>query len=190
MRPGEDAAGCCFPGKPLDSDIAEQVDAAQRCTEPLAAEDSLTRLDVSSLPCSLHDATRREPTVRALRRTCKRRQGVCKVGSRAGGNQLSSGSRRLREPMPDWQRGRVNLATRARQQESISAPSRSIMGIGDSRGEIRKAGCGRRARSSPAATSGSANPARRRRKHGRRTPLRCIFWTRSYYPKFYLQSSV
>ncbi len=165
------AAGLLFSWEPLDFGYrGAKVDAARAAQSRVAAEASLTRLDVSIATVNAYmTLLAAEQTVRAAEADMQRRQEFSKSVH-----------------------ARVNLA-RARQQESISrALLADILGIGDSRVEIQEGGLlGGVPGSSPAATSVSANPAAQAQQaRVEEAQSQVHILDRSYYPKFYLQSSV
>ena len=187
------AAGLLFSWEPLDFGYrGAKVDAARAAQSRVAAEASLTRLDVSIATVNAYmTLLAAEQTVRAAQADMQRRQEFSKSVHVLVDNQLRPGADASRADA-DFARARVNLA-KAQQQESISrALLADILGIADSRVEIQEGGLlGGVPGSSAVATSVSANPAAQAQEaRVEESQSQVHILDRSYYPKLYLQSSV
>jgi outer membrane protein len=187
------AAGLLFSWEPVDFGYrGAKVDAARATRNRAGAEASLTRLDVSVATVNASmTLLAAEQTVRAAEADVARREAFAKSVHVLVDNQLRPGADASRADA-DLARARVNLA-RAQQQEAISrAFLADILGIADSTVEIQESGLlGGIPGSSPEAAPVSANPAakvQQARVEEARSQVHIL--DRSYYPKFYFQSSV
>lgn len=187
------AAGLLFSWEPLDFGYrGARVDAARAARNRVAAEASLTRLDVGIATINAYmTLLAAEQTVRAAEADVQRREEFRKSVHVLVDNQLRPGADASRADA-DLARARVNLA-RARQQDAISrALLASILGIADSRVEIQESGLvGGLPGVSPEAATVTANPAaavQQGRVEESRSQVHVL--DRSYYPKLYLQSNV
>ena len=187
------AAGLLFSWEPLDFGYrGAKVDAARAAQSRAAAEASLTRLDVSIATVNAYmTLLAAEQTVRAAHADAQRRQEFAKSVHVLVDNQLRPGADASRADA-DLARARVNLA-RAQQQEAISqAFLADILGIADSQVEVQESGLlGGLPGSSPEAAPVSGNPAAKvQQARVEESQSQVHVLDRSYYPKFYFQSSV
>jgi outer membrane protein len=187
------AAGLLFSWEPLDFGYrGAKVDSARAVHGRVAAEASLTRLEVSIATVNAYmTLLAAEQKVRAAEADMQRRQEFAKSVHVLVDNQLRPGADASRADA-DFARARVSLA-RAQQQESISrALLADILGIADSQVEVQESGLlGGVPGSAPAATSVAANPAAQvQQARVEESQSQVHILDRSYYPKFYLQSSV
>ncbi len=187
------AAGLLFSWEPLDFGYrGARVDAARAARNRVSAESSLTRLDVSVATINAYmTLLAAEQTVRAAEADAGRRQEFAKSVHVLADNELRPGADASRADA-DLARARVNLA-RAQQQEAISrALLADILGIADSRVEIQESGLlgaalGRPLEAAPV-TGNPAAEVQKARVEESQSQVHIL--DRSYYPKFYLQSSV
>lgn len=187
------AGGLLFSWEPLDFGArGARVDAARAVQRRAAAEDSLTRLDVSVATVNAFlTLLAAEETVRAAQADVERRETFAKSVHVLVDNQLRAGAEASRSDA-ELARSRVNLA-RAQQQEAIShAQLANLLGIADAQVEVQ--GDGLLATTPPAfsgAYSVSKNPVAEM-QHARVEESQSLVRAldRSYYPRFYLQSVV
>ena len=187
------AAGLLFSWEPVDFGYrGAKVDAARATRDQATAEASLTRLDVAVATLNAYLtvlAARR--TVRAAEADVERREAFDKAVRVLVDNQLRAGADASRADA-ELARSRVNLA-RAQQQEKISmAALADILGLPDVSVEVRESFlAGPPPDQSAQATQLSNNPiaqVQHARMEEAQAQVRIL--DRSYYPKFYLQSSV
>jgi len=187
------AAGLLFSWEPLDFGYrGAKVDAARAAQNRVAAEASLTRLDVSVATINTYmTLLAAEQTVRAAEADVHRREEFRKSVHVLVDNQLRPGADASRADA-DLARARVKLA-RAQQQEAISrALVADILGIADSQVEIQESGLlGGMPSASPDAAPVSASPtAKVQQARVEESQSQVHVLDRSYYPKLYFQSSV
>ena len=187
------AGGLLFAWEPLDFGYrGAKVDAARAVKSRAAAESSLTRLDVSVATVNaVLTLLAAEETVRAAQADVERRGTFAKAVHVLADNQLRAGADASRADA-ELARSRVNLA-RAQQQEALGrAQLADILGIADQVVEVRESTLvGAPPTSAPAAASVALNPfaqAQRARVQEEQSLVHAL--DRSYYPKFYLQSSI
>ena len=187
------AGGLLFSWEPLDFGYrGAKVDAARAVQSRAAAESSLTRLDVGVATVNAFlTLLAAEETVRAAQADVERRGTFAKAVHVLADNQLRAGADASRADA-ELARSRVNLA-RAEQQAAVSrAQLADILGIADRMVEVRESSLvGAPPASAPAAASVALNPfaqARHARVQEEQSLVRAL--DRSYYPKFYLQSSI
>lgn len=187
------AAGLLFSWEPLDFGYrVAKVGAARAAQNRAAAEALLTRLDVGIATVNAYmTLLAAEQTVRAAQADVQRREEFAKSVHVLVDNQLRPGADASRADA-DLARARVNLA-RAQQQDAVSrAFLADILGIADSRVEIKESGLlGGVPGSSLEAAPLSASPAAKvQQARVEESQSQVHILDRSYYPKFYLQSSV
>jgi len=187
------AAGLLFSWEPFDFGYrGAKVNAAHAARDQATAEASLTRLDVAVATVNAYLtvlATQR--TVHAAEADVERRDTFDKAVRVLVDNQLRAGADASRADA-ELARARVNLA-RARQQEKISrAALADILGLPDSSVEVQESFLlGPPPVASPDATPLTKNPiaeVQHARVEEAQAQVRIL--DRSYYPKFYFQSSV
>lgn len=187
------AAGLLFSWEPFDFGYrGAKLDAARATRNQATAEASLTRLDVAVATLNAYLtvlAARR--TVHAAEADVERRETLDKAVRVLVDNQLRAGADASRADA-ELARARVNLA-RAQQQEKISvAALADILGLPDVSVEVRESFLsGPPPDQSAQATQLSNNPIAQA-QHARMEEVQAQvhILDRSYYPKFYLQSSV
>jgi outer membrane protein TolC len=187
------AAGLLFSWEPVDFGYrGARVDAARATQNRAAAEVSLTRLDVAVVTVNAYlTLLAAEQTVRAAAADVERRETFAKSVHVLVDNQLRPGANASRADA-EFARARVNLA-RAQQQEATSrAALADILGIADSRVEVKgRALLDAPPSAAPPATSVSAHPfaeAQHARIQESRSQVHVL--DRAYYPKLYLQSGL
>ena len=187
------AAGLLFSWEPVDFGYrGAKVDAARADRNRASAEASLTRLDVAVATVNAYlTLLAAEQTVRAAAADVQRRETFTKAVRVLVDNQLRPGADASRGDA-EFARAKVNLA-RAQQQEAISrAALADILGIADSRVEVRgSALVGTPPSASPETISVAAHPfaeVQHARAEESRSQVHVL--DRAYYPKLYLQSSV
>ncbi len=187
------AAGLLFSWEPVDFGYrGAKVDAARAGRDRAAAEASLTRLDVAVATVNAYlTVLVAQRTVRAAEADTERRDTFEKAVRVLVDNQLRAGADASRADA-ELARAKVNLA-RARQQEKISrAALADILGLPDTSLEVREGSLlGPPPDGSPLATPLANNPVAEA-QHARveEAQAQVHVLDRSYYPKFYLQSSV
>jgi outer membrane protein len=187
------AAGLLFSWEPVDFGYrGAKVDAARAVRNRTTAEASLTRLDVAVATVNAYlTVLAAEQTAHAAEADLERRDTFDKAVRVLVDNQLRAGADASRADA-ELARARVNLA-RARQQEQISrAVLADILGMPDTSVEVRGSSLlGPPPDGSPLTTPITHNPiaeVQHARVDEAQTQVRIL--DRSYYPKFYLQSSV
>ncbi|HET8926006.1 MAG TPA: TolC family protein [Candidatus Acidoferrum sp.] len=187
------AGGLLFSLEPFDFGYrGAKVDAARAVESRAAAESSLTRLDVSVATVNAFlTLLAAEETVRAAQADVERRGTFAKAVHVLADNQLRAGADASRADA-ELARSGVNLA-RAQQQEALGrAQLANVLGIADASIEVQGNGLLSTAPvGSPEAMALSKNPvaqAQHARVQESRSLVRAL--DRSYYPKFYLQSSI
>jgi outer membrane protein len=187
------AAGLLFSWEPVDFGYrAAKVDAARAGRDRANAEASLTRLDVAVATVNAYlTVLAAQRTVRAAEADIERRETFGKAVRVLVDNQLRAGADGSRANA-ELARARVNLA-RARQQEKISrAALADILGLPDTSVEVQEGSLlGPPPEGAPQPSSVTNNPAAQV-QHARveEAQAQVHILDRSYYPKFYLQSSV
>jgi outer membrane protein len=187
------AAGLLFSWEPVDFGYrGAKVEAARATQSRATAEASLTRLDVAVGTVNAYlSVLAAEQTVRAAEADVQRRETFAKAVRVLVDNQLRPGADASRADA-EFARARVGLA-RTQQQEAVSrAALADILGVADSRVEVRESGLlGTPPGASPQPTSVSAHPfaeVQQARVEESRSQVHVL--DRAYYPKIYLQSSV
>jgi len=187
------AAGLLFSWEPLDFGYrGAKVDAARTGRDRATAEASLTRLDVAVGTVNAYlTVLAAQRTVRAAEADVQRRETFNKAVRVLVDNQLRAGADGSRADA-EFARARVNLA-RARQQEKISkAALADILGWPDASVEVSEGPVlGPPPDGSPQTTALTNNPAAQlQQARVKEAQAQVHILDRSYYPKFYLQSSV
>jgi len=187
------AAGLLFSWEPVDLGYrGAKVDAARATRDRATAEASLTRLDVAVATVNAYlTVLAAEQTVHAAEADVERRNTFDKAVRVLVDNQLRAGADASRADA-ELARAKVNLA-RAQQQETISkAAFADILGLPDVFLEVRESVLlGPPPDGSPQATPLSNNPiAKMQHARVEEAQAQVHILDRSYYPKFYLQSSV
>lgn len=187
------AAGLLFSWEPFDFGYrGAKVDAARAGRDEATAEASLTRLDVAVGTVNAYlTVLAAERTVRAAEADVDRRETFAKAVRVLVDNQLRAGADASRADA-ELARARVNLA-RAQQQEKISrAGLADILGLPDTSVEVQVGSLlGPPPDGSPQTTAVTNNPIAQV-EHARvdEAQSQMHILDRSYYPKFYLQSSL
>jgi outer membrane protein len=187
------AAGLLFSWEPFDFGYrGAKVDAARAAGDRAKAEASLTRLDVAVATVNAYlTVLAAEQTVHAAEEDVQRRETFDKSVHVLVDNQLRAGADASRADA-ELARARVNLA-RARQQDKISrAALADILGLPDTSVEVREGSLlTRPPDGSPESTTLAQNPiAEVQHSRVAEAHAQVHVLDRSYYPKFYLQSSV
>jgi outer membrane protein len=187
------AAGLLFSWEPLDFGYrGAKVDAARAGRDRATAEASLTRLDVAVATVNSYlTVVAAQRTVRAAEADVERRETFHKAVRVLVDNKLRAGADGSRADA-ELARARVNLA-RAQQQENISkAALADILGLPDTLVEVSEGPLlGPPPQGSPQTTPVTNNPAAEvQRARVKEAVAQVHILDRSYYPKFYLQSSV
>jgi outer membrane protein len=187
------AAGLLFSWEPFDFGYrGAKVDAARAGRDQAMAEASLTRLDVAVGTVNAYlTVLAAERTVRAADADVERRGTFDKAVRVLVDNQLRAGADASRADA-ELARARVNLA-RAQQQEKISrAGLADILGLPDTSVKVQEGSLfGPPPEGSPQTTAVTNNPIAQV-QHARvdEAQSEVHILDRSYYPKFYLQSSL
>src|SRR6202166_3045148 len=187
------AAGLLFSWEPLDFGYrGAKVEAARADRDRATAEASLTRLDVAVGTVNAYlTVLAAERTVRAAEADVQRRETFNKAVRVLVDNKLRAGADGSRADA-EFARAKVNLA-RARQQEKISrAALVDILGWPDASVEVSEGPLlGPPPDASPQTTALANNPtAELQQARVKEAQAQVHILDRSYYPKFYLQSSV
>jgi len=187
------AAGLLFSWEPFDFGYrGAKVGAARAVRDQTSAEASLTRLDVAGATLNAFlTVLAAQRTVRAAEADVGRRETFDKAVRVLVDNQLRAGADASRGDA-ELARARVNLA-RAQQQEKISvAALADILGLPDVSVEVRESFLlGPPPDGVPQAAPLSNNPiAQVQHARMEEAQAQVHILDRSYYPKFYLQSSV
>ena len=187
------AAGLLFSWEPVDFGYrGAKVDAARAARDRATAEASLTRLDVAVATVNAYlTVLAAQRTVRAAEADVERRDTFDKAVRVLVDNQLRAGAEASRANA-ELARARVNLA-RAQQQDKISrAALADILGLPDVSLEVREnVLVGAPPAGSQSATPLSNNPiAQLQHARVEEAQAQVHILDRSYYPKFYLQSSI
>ena len=187
------AAGLLFSWEPFDFGYrGAKVDAARATRDRATAEASLTRLDVAVATVNAYLAVlAAQRTVLAAEADVERRSTFDKAVRVLVDNQLRAGADASRADA-ELARARVNLA-RARQQEKISrAALADILGLPDTSVEVSEGSLlgpppGESLQTAPLTKNPIAEVQHARVEEAQE---QVHILDRSYYPKFYLQSSV
>src|SRR5437870_6599451 len=187
------AAGLLFSWEPFDFGYrGAKVGAARAARDQATAEASLTRLDVAVATVNAYlTVLAAEETVNAAEADVERRDTFDKAVRVLVDNQLRAGADASRANA-ELARARVNLA-RAQQQDKISrAALADILGLPDVSLEVREnVLVGAPPAGSQSATPLSNNPiAQLQHARVEEAQAQVHILHRSYYPKFYLQSSI
>ena len=187
------AAGLLFSWEPFDFGYrGAKVGAARAARDQATAEASLTRLDVAVGTVNAYLtvlATQR--SVLAAEADVERRDTFDKAVRVLVDNQLRAGADASRADA-ELARARVNLA-RAQQQEKISrAALADILGMPDTSAEVQESSLpAAPPEGSPETTPMTSNPiAEVQHSRVEEAQAQVHILDRSYYPKFYFQSSV
>jgi outer membrane protein len=187
------AAGLLFSWEPADFGYrGAKVNAARAARDRATTEAALTRLDVAVTAVNAYlTVLAAQRTVHAAEADVQRRDTFGKVVRSLVDNQLRAGADASRADA-ELARARVNLA-RAQQQEKISrAALADILGLPDTPVEVQESSLlGPLPEGSPPTTPVTHNPVAEV-QHARveEAQAQVHILDRSYYPKFYLQSSV
>lgn len=187
------AAGLLFSWEPFDFGYrGAKVSAARTAREQATAEASLTRLDVAVATVNAYlTVLAAQRTVQATEADVQRRDTFDKAVHVLVDNQLRAGADASRADA-ELARARVNLA-RAQQQEKISrAALADILGLPDTSVEVQESFLlGPPPDASPEAIPLTNNPiAEVQHARVEEAQAQVHILDRSYYPKFYFQSSV
>jgi outer membrane protein len=187
------AAGLLFSWEPVDFGYrGAKVDAARAGRDRATAEASLTRLDVAVATVNAYlTVLAAQRTVHAAEADVERRKTFDKAVRVLVDNKLRAGADASRADA-ELARARVNLA-RAQQQDKVSrALLADILGLPDASIEVQEGALLQPAPDgSPQNTPVTNNPTagvQRARVEEARAQVHIL--DRSYYPKFYLQSSI
>jgi outer membrane protein len=187
------AAGLLFSWEPVDFGYrGAKVDAARAGRDRATAEASLTGLDVAVATVNSYlTVVAAQRTVRAAEADVERRETFHKAVRVLVDNKLRAGADGSRADA-ELARARVNLA-RAQQQENISkAALADILGLPDVSVEVTEGPLlgapPQESTQTPSVTNNPAAEVQRARVKEARAQVHVL--DRSYYPKFYLQSSV
>jgi len=187
------AAGLLFSWEPVDFGYrGAKVDAARATRDRATAEASLTRLDVAVATVNAYlTVLAAQRTVRAAEADVERRETFDKAVRVLVDNQLRAGADASRAKA-ELARARVNLA-RAEQQDKISrAALADILGLPDTSVEVVEGSLFGPPPDESAKTTPVTNNPVAEVQHARveEAQAQVHILDRSYYPKFYLQSSV
>ncbi len=187
------AAGLLFSWEPFDFGYrGAKVGAAHAARDQATAEASLTRLDVAVATVNAYlTVLAAQRTVRAADADVQRRETFGKAVRVLVDNQLRAGADASRADA-ELARARVNLA-RADQQEKISkAALADILGLPDTSVEVQESSVpGAPPDGPPQTTPITSNPiAEVQHARVEEAQAQVHILDRSYYPKFYFQSSV
>jgi outer membrane protein TolC len=187
------AAGLLFSWEPVDFGYrGARVDAARAGRDRATAEVSLTRLEVAVATVNSYlTVVAAQRTVLAAKADVERRKTFHKAVRVLVDNKLRAGADGSRADA-ELARARVNLA-RAEQQENISkAALADILGLPDVSVEVTEGPLlGAPPQESTQTPSVTNNPAAEvQRARVKEAEAQVHVLDRSYYPKFYLQSSV
>ena len=187
------AAGLLFSWEPVDFGYrGAKVGAARAARDQATAEASLTRLDVAVATVNAYlTVLAAQRTLRAADADVQRRETFDKAVRVLVDNQLRAGADSSRADA-ELARARVNLA-RARQQEKISrAGLADILGMADTSVEVVEGSLLESPPDeSPQTSPVTNNPvAELQHAHVEEAQAQVHILDRSYYPKFYLQSSL
>ena len=187
------AAGLLFSWEPFDFGYrGAKVGAARAARDQANAEASLTRLDVAVATVNAYlTVLAAQRTVHAADADVQRRETFDKAVRVLVANQLRAGADGSRADA-ELARARVNLA-RAQQQEKISvAALTDILGLPDTSVEVQESSLpAAPPEGSPETTSITSNPiAQVQHARVEEAQAQVHILDRSYYPKFYFQSSV
>jgi len=187
------AAGLLFSWEPVDFGYrGAKVAAARAARDQAAAESSLTRLDVAVATLNAYLAVlAARRTVSAAEADVQRRDTFDRAVRVLVDNQLRAGADASRADA-ELARARVNLA-RSQQQEKFSqAALADILGLSDANVEVQESSLLDFPHDEPPqAAPLSGNPVAQV-QHARieQSQSQVRLLDRSYYPKFYLQSSL
>jgi len=187
------AAGLLFSWEPFDFGYrGAKVGAARAARDQANAEASLTRLDVAVATVNAYlTVLAAQRTVHAADADVQRRETFDKAVRVLVDNQLRAGADASRADA-ELARARVNLV-RAQQQEKISvAALTDILGLPDTSVEVQESSLpAAPPEGSPETTSITSNPiAQVQHARVEEAQAQVHILDRSYYPKFYFQSSV
>ena len=186
-------AGLLFSWEPFDFGYREaKVGAARAARNQATAEASLTRLDVAVATLNAYlTVLAAQRTVHGAEADLQRRDTFDRAVRVLVDNQLRAGADASRADA-ELARARVNLA-RAQQQEKISEVALTdILGLPDTSVEVTDSSlAGAPPDSSPQTAPVSAHPiAEVQHARVEEAQAQVHILDRSYYPKFYFQSSV
>jgi outer membrane protein len=187
------AAGLLFSWEPFDFGYrGAKVGAARAAQDQATAEASLTRLDVAVATVNAYlTVLAAQRTTQAAEADMQRRQTFDKAVRVLVDNQLRAGADASRADA-ELARARVNLA-RAQQQQKISvAALTDILGLPDTSVEVQESSLlGAPPEGFPGSTPITSNPiAEVQHARVEEAQAQVHILDRSYYPKFYFQSSL
>jgi outer membrane protein len=187
------AAGLLFSWEPFDFGYrGAKVGAARAAQDQATAEASLTRLDVAVATVNAYlTVLAAQRTTQAAEADVQRRQTFDKAVRVLVDNQLRAGADASRADA-ELARARVNLA-RAQQQQKISvAALTDILGLPDTSVEVQESSLlGAPPEGFPGSTPITSNPiAEVQHARVEEAQAQVHILDRSYYPKFYFQSSL
>jgi outer membrane protein len=187
------AAGLLFSWEPFDFGYrGAKVGAARAAQDQATAEASLTRLDVTVATVNAYlTVLAAQRTTQAAEADVQRRQTFDKAVRVLVDNQLRAGADASRADA-ELARARVNLA-RAQQQQKISvAALTDILGLPDTSVKVQESSLlGAPPEGFPGSTPITSNPiAEVQHARVEEAQAQVHILDRSYYPKFYLQSSL
>jgi outer membrane protein len=187
------AAGLLFSWEPFDFGYrGAKVGAARAAQNQATAEASLTRLDVAIATVNAYlTVLAAQRTTQAAEADVQRRQTFDKAVRVLVDNQLRAGADASRAEA-ELARARVNLA-RAQQQQKISvAALTDILGLPDTSVEVQESSLlGAPPEGFPGSTPITSNPiAEVQHARVEEAQAQVHILDRSYYPKFYFQSSL
>jgi outer membrane protein len=187
------ATGLLFSWEPFDFGYrGAKVGAARAAQDQATAEASLTRLDVAVATVNAYlTVLAAQRTTQAAEADVQRRQTFDKAVRVLVDNQLRAGADASRADA-ELARARVNLA-RAQQQQKISvAALTDILGLPDTSVEVQESSLlGAPPEGFPVSTPITSNPiAEVQHARVEEAQAQVHILDRSYYPKFYFQSSL
>jgi outer membrane protein len=187
------AAGLLFSWEPFDFGYrGARVGAGRAAQDQATAEASLTRLDVAVATVNAYlTVLAAQRTTQAAEADVQRRQTFDKAVRVLVDNQLRAGTDASRADA-ELARARVNLA-RAQQQQKISvAALTDILGLPDTSVEVQESSLlGAPPEGFPGSTPITSNPiAEVQHARVEEAQAQVHILDRSYYPKFYFQSSL
>jgi len=187
------AEGLLFSWEPIDFGARRgKLDSARATEKQAKAQLDVTRLDVAVATVNgFLTLVAAEQTVRAAQADVERREIFAKAVHVLVNNQLRAGADASRADA-ELARARANLARALQQQEVSRAALSDILGIADTRVEVREGPlAGAPPQNIPPTSAISTHPvaqAQERRVEELGSQVHVL--DRSYYPKFNLQSAV
>jgi outer membrane protein len=187
------AEGLLFSWEPIDFGARRaRLDSARAAQNQANSQLALTRLDIAVATVnSFLTLVAAEQTVHAAQADVERREVFAKAVHVLVDNQLRAGADASRADA-ELARARANFARALQQQETSRAALANILGIADTKVEVREGRLTEMPTENlPATSTLSAHPlagAQEARVQELRSQVR--FLDRSYYPKLNLQSAV